>query len=390
MNIAPATIETTGPDYVAIKSKQHATWASGDYGRIGVTLQITGEELCEAVDVRAGQRVLDVAGGNGNVSLAAARRFCKVVSTDYVASLLQQSQVRARAEGLVIDYREADAENLPFDDASFDHVLSTFGVMFAPNQEQAASELARVCRPGGKIGLANWTPEGFIGQLFKTIGRYVPPPAGLSSPATWGTKEFLQRHFARRVRAIEVEPKQFNFRYQSPGHWLDVFTTYYGPTLKAFQALDEPQRQSMREDILALIEKPEEVSQAPEAVVGEDGLPRKVAKPAPEQELFLTSYYTFPDPLTTNLAGSRRFLQLSVGVSTQYDESVIKNVETHQLALRSDVLGVLSSFTEEEAGTKEGRDALALRMKDAMNKRLELLEGFGGVENVYFPSFVLQ
>lgn len=143
-------------------------------------------------------------------------------------------------------------------------------------------------------------------------------------------------------------------------------------------------------DILALIEKPEEVSQAPEAVVGEDGLPRKVAKPAPEQELFLTSYYTFPDPLTTNLAGSRRFLQLSVGVSTQYDESVIKNVETHQLALRSDVLGVLSSFTEEEAGTKEGRDALALRMKDAMNKRLELLEGFGGVENVYFPSFVLQ
>lgn len=241
------------PDYGAIKTKQQATWSSGDYGRIGVTLQITGEELCEAMDIRSGERVLDVAGGNGNASLAAARRFCKVVSTDYVQALLDQSQNRARAEGLAMEYQVADAENLPFQDASFDHVISTFGVMFTPNQARAASELLRVCRPGGKIGMANWTPSGFVGQLFKTIGHYVPPPAGINSPSAWGTESFLSRHFGGKVRSITAQPRQFNFRYQSPQHWLDVFTTYYGPTLKAFQSLSEEHAGSLREDILALI-----------------------------------------------------------------------------------------------------------------------------------------
>jgi len=241
------------PDYEAIKTKQRATWGAGDYGRVGVTLQITGEELCEALDVRAGQRVLDVAGGNGNVSLAAARRFCKVVSTDYLEQLLEQSQARARAEGLVIDYQHADAENLPFDNASFDHVMSTFGVMFAPNQAQASAELLRVCRPGGRIGLANWTPEGFIGQLFKTIGRYAPPPAGLDSPAAWGTEAFLREHFGDDAQSIQVNRRTFCFRYESPWHWLDVFTRYYGPTLKAFEALDDGHRDSLGDDILALI-----------------------------------------------------------------------------------------------------------------------------------------
>ncbi len=174
------------PDYDAIKTKQQIAWGSGDYARVGVTLQISGEQLCEAMDMHAGQSVLDVAGGNGNVSLAAARRFCKVVSTDYVPALLAHSQRRAEVDGLVIEYRQADAEALPFADNSFDNVVSTFGVMFAPNQRQAASELIRVCKPGGKIGMANWTPEGFIGQLFKTIGRVRLTAAGREFPSSLG------------------------------------------------------------------------------------------------------------------------------------------------------------------------------------------------------------
>ena len=226
------------PDYEAIKAKQRATWGSGDYGRVGVTLQITGEELCEALDVRAGQR---------------ARRFCKVVSTDYLEQLLEQSQARARAEGLVIDCQHADAEDLPFDDASFDHVVSTFGAMFAPNQARASAELLRVCRPGGRIGLTNWTPEGFIGQLFKTVGRYVPPPAGLDSPTAWGTEVFLRERFGDDTQSIKIDRRTFCFRYESPRHWLDVFTRYYGPTLKAYAALDDEHRDSLGDDILALI-----------------------------------------------------------------------------------------------------------------------------------------
>ncbi|MBV2093422.1 MAG: class I SAM-dependent methyltransferase [Candidatus Thiodiazotropha sp. (ex Codakia orbicularis)] len=249
-----ATTETAiAPDYAAIKSKQQATWGAGDYGRVGVTLQITGEQLCEAMDVHSGQSLLDVAGGNGNASLAAARRFCKVVSTDYVGELLEQSRIRAQAEGLAIEYREADAEALPFEEGSFDNVTSTFGVMFSPNQAQAANELQRVCRTGGTIGLANWTPESFIGQLFKTVGRYLPPPAGVESPAAWGTEAFLQRHFGSLAKEIRIQRRHFNFRYHSPDHWLDVFSTYYGPTLKAFQALDETDAQSLRDDILQLI-----------------------------------------------------------------------------------------------------------------------------------------
>jgi len=241
------------PDYDAIKAKQQATWGSGDYGRVGVTIQITGELLCEAMDLRAGDSVLDVAGGNGNATLAAARRFCKVVSTDYVTALLEQSRIRAEAEGLAVDYQFADAENLPFANGCFDHVVSTFGVMFAPNQAQAAAELLRVCRPGGRIGLVNWTPASFIGQLFKTIARYIAPPNGINSPATWGTEEFLETHFGDKVKSISVTRREFNFRYQSPQHWLDVFATYYGPTLKAFQSLDDIHRKSLQDDILALI-----------------------------------------------------------------------------------------------------------------------------------------
>ena len=174
-------------DLKALKARQQATWSSGDYAVIGTTLQIVGEELCEALDVRSGQKVLDVAAGNGNASLAAARRWCKVVATDYVPALLERARERAVAERLDFEFREADAEALPFPDGAFDAVVSTFGVMFTPDQERAAAEMVRVCKHGGKIGLANWTPAGFVGQIFKTIGKHVAPPPGVKSPALWGT-----------------------------------------------------------------------------------------------------------------------------------------------------------------------------------------------------------
>ena len=196
-------------DLKALKSRQQAAWSSGDYAVIGTTLQIVGEELCEALDVRSGQKVLDVAAGNGNASLAAARRWCDVVATDYVPALLERARERAAAERLDIEFREADAEALPFPDGSFDVVVSTFGVMFTPDQDRAAAEMIRVCKPGGKIGLANWTPDGFIGQLFKTIGKHVPPAPGAKSPALWGTRARIAELFdaardLRRVRATKL------------------------------------------------------------------------------------------------------------------------------------------------------------------------------------------
>jgi SAM-dependent methyltransferase len=240
------------PDYTAIKSRQQATWATGDYAVIGTTLQIVGERLCEAVELRAGERVLDVAAGNGNASLAAARHFAEVTSTDYVGELLERGEERARAERLSIAFRQADAEALPFADGTFDVALSTFGVMFTPHQEQAAAELVRVVRKGGRIGLANWTPNGFIGQLFATIGRYVAPPAGVRSPAQWGTFARLAELFPGQ--RIAPTPRLFNFRYRSAAHWLDVFRTYYGPVHRAFGSLGEPSGEALRADILALLE----------------------------------------------------------------------------------------------------------------------------------------
>ncbi|MFN3656526.1 MAG: class I SAM-dependent methyltransferase [Pseudolabrys sp.] len=240
------------PDLAALKTRQQAAWSSGDYGLIGMTLNIVGENLCEALDLRSGQKVLDVAAGNGNVSLAAARRWCEVTSTDYVPSLLARGKLRAEADGLAIAFQEADAEALPFADAAFDAVVSTFGVMFTADQDKAAAEMLRVCKPGGKIGLANWTPEGFIGQVFKTLGKYLPPPAGSRSPALWGTQARLAEMFGGKVQ-IDAQPRDFVFRYRSPEHFLEFFKTYYGPMLKAFGALDAGKQQGLREDMLALI-----------------------------------------------------------------------------------------------------------------------------------------
>lgn len=240
-------------NFDAIKEKQQATWGSGDYGRIGVTLQITGEQLCESMDLRSGESVLDIAGGNGNATLAAARRFCSVVSTDYVESLLEQSKHRADAEGLDIHYQYADAENLPFENGSFDNVVSTLGVMFAPNQAKSAAELIRVCKPGGKIGMVNWTPEGFVGRVFKLIGSYIAPPAGIKSPALWGTRDFIDTHFGSSAEQITYRTREFNFRYRTPQHWVDLFRSYYGPVHKAFSALDSEKAASLEQDLLTLI-----------------------------------------------------------------------------------------------------------------------------------------
>ena len=244
---------STPPDLSAVKAKQQAAWSAGDYAIIGRTLQIVGENLCEAVNLRAGERVLDVAAGNGNATLAAARHFAEVTSTDYVPSLLERGRARAEAEGLQVTFREADAEALPFADSTFDVVLSTFGVMFTPDQARAAREMLRVCRPGGRIGLANWTPGSFIGELFKVLGRYLPPAAGLRSPALWGTEERLKELFSDAEASIQATPRIFNFRYRSPAHWMEVFRTFYGPVNRAFLALDTPRQDELERDILNLL-----------------------------------------------------------------------------------------------------------------------------------------
>jgi len=246
---------TAGPDLAAIKQRQQATWASGDFAVVGVTLQIVGELLAEATDVRAGERVLDVAAGNGNATLAAARRFARVTSTDYVPALLEKGRARAAAEGLAIDFREADAEALPFPDASFDVALSTFGVMFAPDQARAAAEIRRVVRPGGRIGMANWTPEGFIGQLFKAVGKHIAPPPGLASPLLWGNEDHVRQLFGADALQARITRRMFNFRYASPTHWVHVFRDYYGPLNRAFAALAPSAADALEQDLLALIDR---------------------------------------------------------------------------------------------------------------------------------------
>ncbi len=243
------------PDYAAIKARQQAAWASGDFAIIGVTLQIVGEMLAETADIRAGESVIDVAAGNGNASLAAAHRLARVTSTDYVESLLEKGKARAAAEGLDIEFRVADAENLPYGDGAFDVALSTFGVMFAPDHGKSASELLRVVRVGGRIGLASWTPDSFVGQLFKVIGKAVAPPAGLMSPLLWGTEAYLGELFGDAAADIRTTRRNYYFRYASASHWLQVFRDFYGPVNKAFGALDSAGQAQLEQDILALLDR---------------------------------------------------------------------------------------------------------------------------------------
>jgi ubiquinone/menaquinone biosynthesis C-methylase UbiE len=249
------TTATVSPDFTAIKQRQQGTWASGDYAAVGTTLQIVGETLAEAIDLRAGERVLDVAAGNGNATLAAARRFADVTSTDYVPALLDKGRERARAEGLDVQFEVADVEALPYAAGRFDVVLSTFGAMFAPDHERSAREMLRVLRPGGRIGLANWTPTSFIGRVFKTIGAHVAPPAGVKSPALWGDEAHLRTLFGAQAQSIAAERCHFAFRYRSAAHWVQVFRDFYGPTLKAFAALDAAGQRALERDLLALLEE---------------------------------------------------------------------------------------------------------------------------------------
>ena len=268
-NTKQAESARVAPNYAEIKQRQQATWASGDFAVIGVTLQIVGETLAEAVDIRAGERVLDVAAGNGNATLAAARRFADVTSTDYVPDLLDNGRTRAAAEGLEVNFQVADAEDLPFPDGSFDVALSTFGAMFTPDHARPAREMLRVVRDGGRIGLANWTPEGFIGQLFKVVGAYIPPPAGLKSPALWGTEPHIVELFGAEAADIRTTRRNFNFRYRSPAHWIQVFRDFYGPTHKAFAALDPAGQDALAKDITALLNRCNTAGPASLVVPGE-------------------------------------------------------------------------------------------------------------------------
>ena len=248
-------MNTTAPtvDLAAIKARQQETWSTGDFAVVAARIAFVAERLAEAADLRADWRVLDVATGSGNAAIAAARSGCEVVGVDYVPELLERGRQRAAVEGLEVTFLHGDAEELPFPDHSFDAVLSVYGSMFAPHQERAAAELLRVCRPGGTVAMANWTPDGFIGQVFKTIARHLPPPAGLKSPALWGTRERIEALFGAAAASIRAEPAHFVFRYRSPEHWLQVFRSWYGPLLKAYAALEPAAQAALTGDLLALV-----------------------------------------------------------------------------------------------------------------------------------------
>lgn len=246
---SPSLSSVPPPDFSAIKARQRSTWAAGDYAMVGVTVQIVAESLCAAADLRPGQRVLDVATGSGNTALAAARCFTDVVGVDYVPALLARGRERAQVERLPVEFRDGDAEALPFADAAFDAVLSTFGVMFAPDHQRAAGELLRVCRAGGRIALASWTPEGALGESFRVIARHVPPPAGLQPAVAWGDEDHLRRLFGAGARELRFARRHFMFRYRSFEHWLELFRTYYGPMHKTFLALDPAGQQQLGREL---------------------------------------------------------------------------------------------------------------------------------------------
>jgi ubiquinone/menaquinone biosynthesis C-methylase UbiE len=245
----------TGPDYTAIKERQQQTWASGDYQVLAALIVQISERLCDTVGLRAGERVLDVASGTGNTAIAAARRLCEVTGMDYAPTLLERGRARAAIEELPVTFTEGDTENLPVPDGSYDVVLSTVGSMFSPDQEQAARELLRVCRPSGRIGLANWTPDGFVGEMLRIVGRRVPPPAGLRPATRWGTEVGMRELFGDEVAALEMNRRDFVFHFVTAQQFLDLFRTYYGPVHKAFAALDEAGQEALARDLVDAVER---------------------------------------------------------------------------------------------------------------------------------------
>ncbi|MGH3024321.1 MAG: class I SAM-dependent methyltransferase [Gaiellaceae bacterium] len=246
------TLEATKPDFDAVKQRQQQAWASGDFAVVAGRIALVAEQLCDTADLHAGWRVLDVATGSGNAAIAAARLGCTAVGADYVPALLERGRERAAAEGLDVELLEGDAEALPFPDASFDAVTSVFGSMFAPDHSRAAAELLRVCRPGGTIALASWTPEGFIGELFRTTAAHVPPPAGVPSPMLWGTEAHLRELFGDGICSLEMQERTFTWRFRSAEEFVEFFRTWYGPTLKAFAALEGTARDALESDLVAL------------------------------------------------------------------------------------------------------------------------------------------
>jgi ubiquinone/menaquinone biosynthesis C-methylase UbiE len=244
------------PDYTAITNRQQQVWANGDFSKVGTRFAVLpGEHLCETVDVRAGQRVLDVAAGNGAAALAAARRFGDVTATDFVPELLAHAAARAEVDQLPLATRVADCQALPFDDESFDVVLSAFGAMFAPDQERTANELLRVCRSGGRIGMNNWTPDSMMGDVFRATGAHVPPPAGIRSPLEWGSEHRLRELFGTRVTSLRLNIRQVVWRFPSAEHMLQYFRTWFGPTKTAFEALDTDEQARLQADLLAVYAK---------------------------------------------------------------------------------------------------------------------------------------
>jgi SAM-dependent methyltransferase len=240
------------PDLAAVKRRQQDTWASGDFSIVAARIVYQAEHLCETADLQAGWRVLDVATGSGNAAIAAARRGCEVVGIDYVPALLERGRIRAAAELLDVRFVAGDAEDLRFPDASFDAVVSIYGVMFAPDHRRAAAELARVCRPGGRIALASWAPDGFIGETFRVFSRYLPPAPGLQPPVCWGDEAYLESLFGGVAASMASHRRTAVFRFRSAEENVEFFRTYYGPTLRAFESLEPPLRESLRNDLLAL------------------------------------------------------------------------------------------------------------------------------------------
>lgn len=241
-------------DFAAVTGRQQAVWSLGDYGRVGSLLSRLGETLVHEVDVRPGERVLDVAAGNGNASLPAARRFADVLATDYVPQLLEEAQRRADAEAVALRTEVADAQALPYADGSFDVVLSTIGAMFAPDQEAVAREMTRVCRSGGRVGMANWTPDSMVGDMFRTVGRHVPPPQGVQPAVAWGDPDRVRALLGPWCADVRTSRESFPWRFPSSQACLEYFRTWYGPTVAAFRAVGDEGRAGLEAELVAMFE----------------------------------------------------------------------------------------------------------------------------------------
>jgi ubiquinone/menaquinone biosynthesis C-methylase UbiE len=247
--------ENAAPDLTQVKRRQQQMWASGDFHAVAALIQPVADVLCDAVDLQAGWRVLDVATGSGNAAIAAARCGCDVVGIDYVPDLLVRGRRRAEAEGVPVLLLEGDAEAIPFPDAGFDAVLSVYGAMFAPDHRQTAAELTRVCTPGGKIGLATWTPDGFVGEMLKVVAGHVPPVPGVASPLLWGSKQYVSDLLGDEIDALTCTERIFTFRFRSAEGFVDYFRSFYGPTLKAFEAVGDAGADALYADLVNLVRR---------------------------------------------------------------------------------------------------------------------------------------